>query len=50
MPERTLKRAHRFLSMDEVHRLINASDEPVPTIVVLATMTGLRIGEMLALR
>jgi integrase len=50
MPERTLKRAHRFLTMDEVQRLIKASDEPVRTIVVLAAMTGLRIGEILALR
>jgi integrase len=50
MPERTLKRPHRFLSMDEVRRLIEASEEPVRTIVMLATMTGLRIGEILALR
>jgi integrase len=50
MPERTLKRPHRFLTMDEVRRLIAASEEPVRTIVMLATMTGLRIGEILALR
>jgi len=50
MPERTLKRRHRFLTMDEVRRLIAASEEPVRTIVLLATMTGLRIGEILALR
>lgn len=50
MPERTLKRPHRFLTMDEARRLITASDEPVRTIVMLATMTGLRIGEILALR
>ena len=50
MPEQTLKRPHRFLTMDEVRRLITASDEPVRTIVLLATMTGLRIGEILALR
>lgn len=50
MPERTLKRPHRFLTMDEVRRLITASAEPVRTIVMLATMTGLRIGEILALR
>jgi integrase len=50
MPERTLKRPHRFLTMDEVRRLITASEEPVRTIVMLATMTGLRIGEILALR
>lgn len=50
MPERTLKRPHRFLTMDEVRRLITTSEEPVRTIVMLATMTGLRIGEILALR
>jgi integrase len=50
MPERLLKRPHRFLSLDEVRRLIAASDEPVRTIVLLAVMTGLRIGEILALR
>ena len=50
MPERSLKRPHRFLSLDEVWRLIAASDEPVRTIVLLAVMTGLRIGEILALR
>jgi integrase len=50
MPERTLKRPHRFLTMHEVRRLVAASEEPVRTIVLLATMTGLRIGEILALR
>jgi integrase len=50
MPERTLKRPHRFLTMDEVRRLIAASEEPVRTIVMLATLAGLRIGEILALR
>ena len=50
MPERSLKRPHRFLSLDEVRRLIAASEEPVRTIVLLAVMTGLRIGEILALR
>ena len=50
MPERTVKRPHRFFSSEEVRRLIAASDEPVRTIVMLAVMTGLRIGEILALR
>lgn len=50
MPERTLKRPHRFLTMEQVRRLIAVSDEPVRTIVLLAAMTGLRIGEILALR
>jgi integrase len=50
MPERTLKRPHRFLTAEEVRRLIAASKEPIRTVVLLATMTGLRIGEILALR
>src|SRR5579885_1143429 len=50
MPERTLKRPHRFLTMEQVRRLVAACDEPVRTIVLLAAMTGLRIGEILALR
>ena len=50
MPERTLKRPHRYLSAEEVRRLIAASKEPTRTIIILATMTGLRIGEILALR
>jgi integrase len=49
-PERTLKRPHRFLSAEEVQRLIASSREPTRTIVILATMTGWRIGEILALR
>jgi integrase len=50
MPERTLKRPHQFLSLDEVKRLVTACSEPTRTIVLLAAMTGLRIGEILALR
>jgi integrase len=49
MPERTLKRPHRFLTMEQARRLIAASEEPVGTIVLLGAMTGLRIGEILAL-
>jgi integrase len=41
---------HRFLAAEEVRRLIAASNEPLGAIIVLATMTGLRIGEILALR
>jgi integrase len=50
MPERTLKRPHTFLTTDEVRRLIAKSEEPVRTIILLAALTGLRIGEILALR
>jgi len=50
MPERALKRPHQFLNLDEVKRLISVCKDPTRTIVLLATMTGLRIGEILALR
>ena len=50
MPERTLKRPQRFLSAEEVQRLIASSKEPTRRIIILATTTGLRIGEILALR
>lgn len=50
MPERTLKRPHRFLTAEEVRRLVAASKAPIRTIVLLATIAGLRIGEILALR
>lgn len=50
MPERYLKRPHRYLRAEEVQRLFAASKEPTRTIILLATMTGLRIGEILALR
>src|SRR2546426_3761443 len=50
MPERTLKRPHRFLTAEDVRRLVAISKEPTRTIILLAVMTGLRIGEILALR
>ena len=50
MPERSLKRPHQFLNADEVKRLVAACTEPTRSIVVVAVMTGLRIGEILALR
>src|SRR5271157_4936074 len=34
MPERTLKRPHRFLSAEEVQRLIASSSEPTRTIII----------------
>jgi len=50
MPERQLKHPHLFLTMEESRRLIDACDEPARTLVLLAVMTGLRIGELMALR
>lgn len=50
MPERSAKRPVRFLTADEVRRLLGALDEPARTIVLLAVLTGLRIGEIIGLR
>jgi integrase len=45
-----LRQQNRFLSIDEVTRLLEALEEPVRTLVLTAALTGMRIGEMLALR
>jgi hypothetical protein len=45
-----LKRPRRFLLAEEVRRLVAASKEPTLTIILPATTTGFRIGEILALR
>jgi integrase len=50
MPERTLKRPHKFLTAEEVRQLVSISKEPTRTVILLAVMTGLRIGEILAFR
>src|SRR5256886_16522903 len=50
MPERSLKRPHQFLNADEVKRLVAACTEPTRRIVVVAVMTGLRIGGIRVLR
>jgi len=50
MPERSLKRPRTFLSAEEVRCLLAHLGEPARTIVLLAVLTGLRIGEILALR
>lgn len=50
MPERTLKRQHNWLAPHEVRRLLDSLCEPSRTIVLLAVLTGLRVGEILALR
>jgi integrase len=50
MPERTLKRPHRPLSTDEVQKLLVALSEPERTFTLVAVLTGLRLGELLALR
>jgi aryl-alcohol dehydrogenase-like predicted oxidoreductase len=40
MPQRTLKRPHRFLTAEEVRRLVAASNELLRTIIILAKMTA----------
>lgn len=50
MPERTLRRPPRFLSAEELRRLLALLAEPIRTIALLAALAGLRIGEILALR
>jgi len=50
MPERTLKRPHSPLSAAEVQRLLVALNEPERTFALIGILTGLRLGELLALR
>ena len=50
MPERTLKHPRTFLQADEVRRLLSGMGEPTRTICLVATLAGLRIGEILARR
>ena len=49
-PARPLRQQNRLLSIDELTRLVEALEEPVRTLVLTAALTGMRIGEMLALR
>jgi integrase len=50
MPERILKRPHKALSIEEVRMLLSKMNEPERTITIVATLAGLRIGEILGLR
>jgi len=50
MPERKLKRPHRAISIEEIQMLLSKMNEPEKTITVIATLAGLRIGEILGLR
>ena len=49
LPAMERRRPKRFLSLDEISKLASALAEPVRTIFLLGTLTGLRIGELLAL-
>jgi integrase len=50
LPPRPLRQPARFLTIDEVRRLVRALEEPERTLVLTAVLTGMRIGELLALR
>jgi integrase len=44
------KKERRFYSADQARRLLTALTEPCASVVAVAVLTGLRIGEILALR
>ncbi len=50
LPSRPLRQPLRFLTIGEVTRLLEALKEPERTLVLAAVLTGMRIGELLALR
>jgi integrase len=50
LPEKQATREKRVLMPDEVTRLLAILREPVCTMVLIAVLTGLRIGEILGLR
>jgi integrase len=50
LPQRPIRQPLRFLTVGEVTRLLEALREPERTLVLAAVLTGMRIGELLALR
>jgi integrase len=50
LPARPLREDRRFLTVDEVMRLLTELDGPAYTLILSAVLTGMRIGELLALR
>jgi integrase len=44
------KKERRFYSVDQVRRLLGVLTEPCASVVAVAVLTGMRIGEILALR
>jgi integrase len=50
LPQRPVRQPLRFLTVGEVKRLLEALREPERTLVLTAVLTGMRIGELLALR
>jgi integrase len=49
LPPRPLRQPLRFLTIGEVTRLLAALEQPARTLVLTAVVTGMRIGELLAL-
>ena len=49
LPPRPLRQPLRFLTSDDVIRLLKALEGPERTLVLTAVLTGMRIGELLAL-
>lgn len=50
LPHRQLNCEPRYLTPDQVRRLLAVLPEPVGTIALVAVVTGMRVGEILALR
>ena len=50
LPQKPLREPSRFLTRSEVSCLLSALDEPERMLVLMAVLTGMRIGELLALR
>ena len=50
LPPRPLRQPLRFLTIGEVTRLLEVVKEPEKTLVLTAVLTGMRVGELLALR
>lgn len=50
LPEKTAVREKHVLNLEQIAKLLAALPEPVCTLVLTALLTGLRVGELLALR
>jgi integrase len=50
LPQEDIKSKVRCYSADEMSRIVSSADEPLGTICFLLSVTGMRIGEVLALR
>lgn len=50
MPSEEVKEAARFFTADEARQIIAAAGQPFRTIFAIAAMTGMRVGEILALQ